>query len=491
MSAASPEPPIFRAGGTLPADAPSYIARPADTELPRQLSAGQLCYILTPRQMGKSSLMVRTAHRLSEAGACCATVDLSALGIHLSPAQWFLGILHLLAAELALHTNPDLWWQAQPNLPPAQRFSDFLADVVLTELAGQVVIFIDEIDTTLNLPFSDDFFAAIRATYNRRASEPAFQRLSIVLLGVAAPADLIKAPERTPFNLGRAIDLGYLSREDAAPFVRGLDAVTPGSGQTLLDRIFDWTSGHPYQTQRVCAAITSVSGTADADAVDAAVRQLFLAADAPEESLKTIERTIQAMSNRGDLLRLYRAIISGKSVAEDRRSPLQSRLLLTGLVRAVAGRLEVANQIYRQAFDLGWVRRTMPPDRLRLLVTGSLAVIVIALGSLGFFLNLQAQQTIDSLTTQYHASSDDGVRVSALVSLCAYSAQGSNTARDLFFVEPLRQQVQLAGRFQDLSQDNRKTFQSCFCDKVVERGGDYTARAKLSQVCPRSEEREP
>ena len=31
----------------------------------QQLQAGEFCYVLTPRQMGKSSLMVRTAQRLS------------------------------------------------------------------------------------------------------------------------------------------------------------------------------------------------------------------------------------------------------------------------------------------------------------------------------------------------------------------------------------------------------------------------------------------
>ena len=67
-----------------------------------------------------------------------------------------------------------------------------------------MVIFIDEIDSTLSLPFTDDFYAAIRYVYNARARAPEFQRLSFVLIGVATPSDLISDPKRTPFNIGNA-----------------------------------------------------------------------------------------------------------------------------------------------------------------------------------------------------------------------------------------------------------------------------------------------
>ena len=50
---------FFVAGGTLRTSAPSYVTRPADAALLQHLQAGEFCYVLTPRQMGKSSLMVR------------------------------------------------------------------------------------------------------------------------------------------------------------------------------------------------------------------------------------------------------------------------------------------------------------------------------------------------------------------------------------------------------------------------------------------------
>jgi hypothetical protein len=166
---------------------------------------GAFCYVLTARQMGKSSLMTETAARLAGEGIRTVQIDLTLIGTVLSADQWYLGLATEVADQLGLATDPLAWWGARAHLGPAQRLTAVLREVVLEELAARLVIFVDEIDTTLSLPFADDFYAAIRALYNARAQQPELERLAFVLIGVAIPGDLIKDPQRTPFNIGRQV----------------------------------------------------------------------------------------------------------------------------------------------------------------------------------------------------------------------------------------------------------------------------------------------
>jgi hypothetical protein len=55
---------FYVAGGTLPHDSQCYVCRDADRTLLTALERGEFCHVLTSRQMGKSSLMVRTATAL-------------------------------------------------------------------------------------------------------------------------------------------------------------------------------------------------------------------------------------------------------------------------------------------------------------------------------------------------------------------------------------------------------------------------------------------
>jgi hypothetical protein len=205
-------------GGSLRQDAPSYVARQADIDLYEGLTRGEFCYVLTARQMGKSSLMVRTAAKLRQEGVAVAVLDLTAIGQNLSPEQWYDGLRELLGQYLDLEDELDDFWLEQGRLGPLQRWMHALREVVLAQrVPGRIVLFVDEIDTVRSLPFStDEFFAAIRECYNRRTQDPEFARLTLCLLGVASPSDLIRDTRTTPFNIGRRIELTDFTEAEAA-----------------------------------------------------------------------------------------------------------------------------------------------------------------------------------------------------------------------------------------------------------------------------------
>src|SRR5262249_19079917 len=145
-------PSFYVTGGTLRRDAPCYVRRLADEELHAHLRSGEFCYVLTARQMGKSSLMVRAAARLREEGAGVAVLDLTAVGQNLTVEQWYRGLLGEIGWQMELVEELTAFWRAASAFSPLQRWMTALRNIVLPRYPGQVVVFIDEIDAVRNLP---------------------------------------------------------------------------------------------------------------------------------------------------------------------------------------------------------------------------------------------------------------------------------------------------------------------------------------------------
>uniref|UniRef100_A0ACD5GWB9 AAA-like domain-containing protein n=1 Tax=Desertifilum tharense IPPAS B-1220 TaxID=1781255 RepID=A0ACD5GWB9_9CYAN len=361
----------YQVGGSLHSSDPTYVERAADRELFDALLQGEFCYVFNSRQMGKSSLRVKTAERLQQVGVRCATIDLSGIGTQqITVEQWYAAIAGFLSKRFSLPINISQWWRSQTHLSSVARLGELVDKVLLVEIQQPIAIFIDEIDTILSLQFStDDFFALIRAFYNYRADNPTYSRLTFALFGVTTPSDLISDKTRTPFNIGRAIALQGFQPEDATPLLKGLEKYYLNAPD-VLNRIFDWTGGQPFLTQKLCQLVlyqigeeTSVNlsqGQID-QIVQTCILENWEAQDEPEH-LKTIrDRLLFDEQKAGRILGLYQQVLETRVLAND--SPTQTALLLSGLVEKYSGYLRIKNPIYQTVFNREWLAQQL--DALR------------------------------------------------------------------------------------------------------------------------------
>jgi tetratricopeptide (TPR) repeat protein len=395
---------FFVAGGALQADAGCYVSRVADTELLEALRRGQFCYVLTSRQMGKSSLMVRTAVQLRQEGSAVVIIDLTAIGQNLDVDQWYFSMLCHVGEKLDLEQEMEAYWDANQRRAPLHRFIGAIKEVYLERKRKPLVIFVDEIDAVRSLQkFSaDEFFAGIRECYNRRPEDPKLERLTFCLLGVATPSDLIRDERITPFNIGHAVELGDFTPSDAVVLAGGLSP-HHDTARALLDRVLWWTSGQPYLTQKLCGEVAQAKVHVTKD-VDAACERIFLSPEARErdDNLHFVrDRLLRSEQDRAALLDAYAKVCRGEKLADDHLNPVLNELRLSGVVRVVNGHLQPRNRIYSKVFDLKWVQKNLPNAEIRRQraafyrgvrrVAGVAAIVLVVMGALVLYAWRSAQ----------------------------------------------------------------------------------------------------
>jgi len=398
------EPIAYVAGGTVQAGGGLYIRRRTDEILLELCRRGIFAYLLTPRQMGKSSLMVQTATQLAAEGIRSVTVDLTQIGTELTAEAWYLGVLTLIVRQLKLTPQLVQWWRKHQHLGVTQRLTQFFEQIVLAEISDRIVIFVDEIDTTLSLSFTDDFFIAIRYFYIARARNTIFERLSFVLIGVATPDNLIRDPRRTPFNIGQRVDLDDFTLAEAQPFAAGL-RLPPHQAESVLHWVIKWTNGHPYLTQRLCTELVAqIAENADVSnaaadpnkhpwteaAVGQLVHQTFLGTNSDQDNnLQFVQDMLTKQApNPLAVMKTYRQIRQGhRPVPDEEQSLVKAHLKLSGIVRRDGRNLKLRNAIYRHIFNRRWIRHHLPENRWEQLkpampLIAILSVLSIAMAAL-------------------------------------------------------------------------------------------------------------
>lgn len=416
---------FFIAGGTLPLGSDSYLERAADRQILESLLSGRFCYVLNSRQMGKSSLCVRTMARLAEQGIRCAFIDITKLGgRNVTPEQWYAGMALEIGRSTGLRKDILEYWKVEENIGPMQRFFGAIRHVVLGSSNEKFVIFVDEIDSTRSLPFNtDEFFSGVRECFNRRVQEPDFERLTFCFLGVAVPSDLIHDARTTPFNIGDRIYLRDFTQEE----VKKLAGHLGPHGEAVLERVHHWTNGHPFLTQSLCRALMLQPEPGVKD-VDEMIQRDLLEPKVRETNINLSDvgnRVLNGYADgddvdefRANILSAYQKALTGKEqLFDDESNRITAVLKLSGLMRSEGKQLFVRNRIYENVFGKEWITENMPEQEVRRQKTaytrGVIRTAVIAatiIGIIGFLainnisLRKKAEETAREMSWRSYVS---------------------------------------------------------------------------------------
>lgn len=374
---------FFVVGGPVMPGKACYLPRPADAQILRFLDMGESCTLFMPNQCGKTSLIKHCARRLRKDGRLAAVVDLTQMGTlehRDEPSRWFYTIAYRIVRDLRLKVDLQQWWRDHATLSNQDRMSDFYWEIVLGNTSAPIVIFFDDLETLVGLPSAREFLSTIRACSDRRTTEPEYQRLGFVLSGVSHPNQFNMDQDEAPFEVCYPLVLEDFTLEALQPFSVHLDPDVERAGQALA-RIYHWTGGHPYLTQKLCRSLVRQGLGEDPEAsVDAAVESLFLQANSVrnEPHLNSIRyHLLNRDDKRNRLLALYGRLRKGGRIRFDSARRNHVELLLSGVVRVDdMGLIKIRNEIYAAQFTAGWVNRSLPLDWRGLLQ--GLGVLVMA-----------------------------------------------------------------------------------------------------------------
>lgn len=339
---------LLRPTTIIPADL--YVERSADRQLRSIIDdMGRPGYVLVARQMGKTNLLINMKRERNS--DIVLYIDLS--NRFESARAWFRNLID------ALLESYDDVFSSQSDFIIKQRInSELEANVefdrhlrlLLRCTSKKIIIILDEIDSLVNLSYSDVILAQIRSMYFSRVNYAEYERLTYVLSGVAEPNDLIKDKNISPFNIGEKIYLDDFDRYEFDLFLKKADI---SQGTEVGDAIFSWANGNPRMTWDICSELEDriMSGQVpSADMVDSIVEKLYLR-DFDRAPVDHIRSLVESDSQIRD------AIISiryGKQNYLDDKT--KSKLYLSGITRlSQDGVVEVKNRVIDSALSDRWI----------------------------------------------------------------------------------------------------------------------------------------
>jgi AAA-like domain/TIR domain len=237
-------------------NSPFYIQRPPrEARCYQAISKrGGLVRIKAPKQMGKSSLMIRVLDQAQQLGYRTVRLNLQSadessftdLDCFL---RWFCASI---GQELELPENVDAYWQSK-IFDSKRKCINFFRSFVLQEIQCPVVLALDDVDRIFHFPaIYHDFFGLLRSWHESAKIERIWENLRMIVVHsqeAYIPLDILQSP----FNVGTGIELVAFNKVQVEMLAARHHLKL---SHTEVDELMAMLGGHPYLTRLALYSLT-------------------------------------------------------------------------------------------------------------------------------------------------------------------------------------------------------------------------------------------
>lgn len=203
--------------GTIDPESKFYVERDSDrVGMEAIKKRGVTITIKAPRQMGKSSLLMRLNQAARDAKKRVVFIDFQLFDKSaLEDADTFhRQLCSILTDELELDDAVDEFWKSK--LGNSMLCTRYMQRHILKQVPQQLVLAMDEVETLFDTEFRSDFFGMLRSWHNQRVAGSVWKRLDLALITSTEPYQLIENLNQSPFNVGEVISLKDFSAANIA-----------------------------------------------------------------------------------------------------------------------------------------------------------------------------------------------------------------------------------------------------------------------------------
>ncbi|NEQ77610.1 MAG: serine/threonine protein kinase [Okeania sp. SIO2C9] len=230
--------------GRIPMGSPYYIERAEQLICYSEINKpGSFLRIKAPRQMGKTSLLMRTIsyaikQQYQTVRLSLRRVDSTVIKDINKFLRWFCASV---TRKLQLESKLNEYWDE--DIGSIESCTLYFQEYLLSIIDNPIVLAIDEVDYIFQSPeIANDFLSMLHSWYGETKEVKLWQKLRIVLVK-STEVYIAMNINKSPFNMGIAIDLSPFTLEQIQELAHRYQIELLPQEQNQLMRL---VGGHPY-----------------------------------------------------------------------------------------------------------------------------------------------------------------------------------------------------------------------------------------------------